>query len=133
MNIPTDAYSHKDTWTRRGESFGVEIVHWESYESYETGKHRWNVYGIVGEKHPIFKVLKAHDGYTFTAPLAFDMHGGITFFDVQEKLVKFGDDYNHHYDEYYTHQALPEHVREVFDEADALFQFLEQKSKEAQP
>lgn len=120
-----DKWKHKDTWSMRGEGCAVEVCHWNFYaenmQEYRVN-HKWNIYLVVGKKHPLYKTLSEHTGSDFDVPIPFDMHGGVTYFDNNTKdgYVKVGCDYSHYMDDYYNEAATPEAVPDIFAEAEQM-------------
>lgn len=108
-----EEFTKKEIWTKQGDFFSVEVVHWVSgaynHETYEKIgiKNHWNVYLNLYKKHPLFQRLDpSHDIY-YDQPLigGLDFHGGITFmewlYDVKGNPTrcKLGSDYGHLYDQ----------------------------------
>ena len=132
-------YTHKETWSRRGEGFLIEVVRWETmpkkkYEelkvkcSLDTGCFIWNVYCYIYPKHPLFSKLEKED--MFDCPID-NFHGGCTFSkwhrdaDGGITVKQYGCDYNHYQDDRFTQIENPERAYEVFHDAGELFNELE--------
>lgn len=132
-------YREKQTWTREGKHFGVEVVHWTSerpdeYEYSERGPHHWNVYALIGEGHPHFAKF---DGPALfqDATCVLPLHCGASYLGIFEarhaypdkpiRYVKVGSDYGHLHDHEFSHADNPEHAQIVFADADDLFTVLQ--------
>ena len=132
-------YIHKETWSRRGKDFLIEVVRWETIpkEKWEemrlrvgldTGRFVWNVYCYIYPKHPLFSKFEKED--MFGCPIE-NFHCGCTFAkwyrdEKSEVTCKtYGCDYNHLHDERFTYIEKPEMAISVFCDAEALFKELE--------
>jgi hypothetical protein len=121
---------HKDLWRRDGKNFCVVVSRHQGTADREKGPHRWAVYAYIYPEHPRFSRIKEEsmmseglDDLPFHGYCSFSQwhrsHGGI----VTSKQV--GADYDHLYDERYTHMATQDEARGVFRDASALFAVLE--------
>ena len=132
-------YAHKETWSRRGKDFLMEVVRWETmpkekYEelkakcSLDEGRFIWNVYCYIYPPHPLFNKAEKEDIYD--CPID-NFHGGCTFSkwhmgtDSGITSKQYGCDYNHYRDDRFTHIENPERAYEVFADAEELFKELE--------
>ena len=130
----TEEFTKKEIWTKHGDYFLVEVVHWTSpdydYITYEKIgiKNHWNVYLKLFKKHPLFGKLDfSHDVY-YNQPLigGLDFHSGITFmewlYDVEGNPIRctLGSDYGHIYDNM-EDIATEKDAWNVFRDADSLY------------
>ena len=142
-----DNWKHKDAWSRRGKDFVVEVVRWNAglpLPEFDEGGlgHRWNVYAYIHAAHPRFALIEPeHDrGYYQDAISDLPLHGGPTFwraaFTPGEVLGptiaawQVGCDYSHLNDDRFGYCATAEDAREVFDDADTLFDFLAAEARQ---
>ena len=123
----------KDEWHRHGKDCLVVVRHhtvipFAAFLS--DGVHRWCIYAYIYPKHQKFADF---DGKNIYQPATQNMplHGGCSFLrwhiDSETKeptSVQVGADYNHYGDDEFLHYATPEDAYEVFSDADALFDFL---------
>ena len=135
--------------------FRVELTCFLSSASADTGPFRWCLYARVFPSHPLYAELLEEaalsDDNTIpqwcSALRALPLHGGCTYASLQVEdsrpFVKFGSDYTHYQDEYFTklspeilqsHSLLPPesqdfaelpHYAELLRDAKALFEALE--------
>jgi hypothetical protein len=95
-------YTNKETWTRIGNSFAVEIVRWEARKLTGT-EYRWNYYCYIYPKHSLFEKLNEEN--MFGGSIIENLHHGCTFCqwarDKELKITskKYGCDYEHIWDE----------------------------------
>jgi hypothetical protein len=132
-------YKHKETWSRRGNNFLIEVTRWESMdkERYErlkkeigllTGRFVWNVYCYIYPKHPFFNKSKTED--IFDCPVE-NLHYGCTFAhwhnnkDGEVVCKQYGSDYGHYTDGEFAKIENPEDAYVVFNDAEDLFKELE--------
>lgn len=126
-----EVWSKSETWTRHASTFSVQVVHWEVSTplNKEDGRQRWNVYAIISDRHPRFKLIDGYDIWQ-EALQALPLYWGCTF--VQRNVsqystsVKVGSDYAHWQDEEYM-RATDEKTaaaRQVFADAQELYDFL---------
>lgn len=112
--------NHKDIWTFVYRGISIEIVHWGINEEY-CPKGKWNLYlyinpNNIGDKQlrKIFlpklrkvnwggKNNKIYDIYSCDLANNLDLHGGVTYLNVENvngrKILKVGCDYSHLYDD----------------------------------
>ena len=128
-------WRNKELWKCAVRDGDVEVVHWTRPEVGDwsvmsgEGPHRWNIYAIIREKHPLFARLTEDRLAKWDLP----MHGGATFHDEIEtrnafgthRALKIGCGYHRLGDERFTHMATAGDAREVFEEADRLARYLE--------
>ena len=136
MTVDMNNWRHKDEWRREGSGFQIVVSrHGVPVDDItDQGPHRWAIYAYIYPKHPHFD---AFDGTDFwqDATQVMPLHCGCTFLrnHVDEKLVttsiQVGCDYNHLHDDDYTFYETPEDAWTVFHDADALFAWLESRSK----
>lgn len=125
-------WSNKEIWTTRAGTFTIEVSRHES--GYGIDKHRWCVYAYIYPNHPLFKKIKGES--TFQGALgALPLHGGCSYLQRHYSharkctSVQIGADYNHLYDERYTFMATKEDAVSVFNDAEELFELLDQMAK----
>ena len=126
-----------DTWRRSGEHFLIEIYHYiaPGPESYDDGRHRWNVYAYVYPNHPHFKNFSGSAMWQ-DAATAMPFHAGPSFLrwfyddDGKPVSVKVGSDYHHLGDDHFSFMAAPLEASQVFDDADQLFDWLAARTQE---
>ena len=122
---------YTESWYEKSETFTVEVKHWISYGSFENGEfneekitNHWNVYLHVFPKHPFFDKFK--EQYN-NEPFLDTLHYGCTYFkfdrDASGKIMAkhFGSDYQHLHDEHYESVNNPKNAREVFFDAECLY------------
>jgi len=109
-------WKKREIWSVEAPTFDVEIHHWKHSPDFNV----WNVYAIIGPKHPRFR--RSSD-----ADEEMPLHGGVTF---QEQAYtnspgrKVGSDYCHCGDENFTMTSTLEGVPQVLRDALDLFRFL---------
>ena len=105
-----------EIWYMQAPTFEVAIHHWNHSADFSV----WNVYAIIGPKHPRFRRgSKADD--------ELPLHGGVTFQGQaygNSPGRKVGCDYTHYGDKLFQAARTPEEVPQVFRDAWDLFQFL---------
>ena len=125
-------WDHKDEWRQRGKDFLVVVSrHQEAPSPYhlDEGLHRWAVYVYVYPPHRLFASFKGPD-VRQPAVETFPLHSGPSLLrwhydGIGAPLsVQVGADYNHLHDTRFTHYATPDAAREVFRDADRLFDYL---------
>jgi len=130
MNEALEKYSHKETWSRRGKDFNIEVTRWE-YPSSDEPRYVWNVYCYIYPKHKLFGVPK--DEGMGDCPIN-NLHCGCTFVrwhrDKDEVISKqYGSDYSHIWDEAMDKIKDPGDAYNVFNDAEDLFNELEERNK----
>ena len=133
-------YTHKETWSRRGKDFLIEVVRWETINasklleikakipSYDTGRFIWNVYCYIYPKHPLFNKPQTED--MFDCPVK-SLNCGCTYArwsrdkDGEIQCKQYGSDYVHIWDEGMDKIENPEYAYRVFNDAEDLFNELE--------
>ncbi len=137
------AWLQREEWRKWGHgekpSFLIAVKHWLDRDpgvqldyvgSY--GPHHWNVYAYIYPSHPRFNRFKGNDHYQ-NATEDLPLHGGPTFLqyhfdkDMNVCAIQVGSDYGHSGDEYFSGAATNKDAREVFQDAEALFNFLQQE------
>lgn len=114
-----------DTWKTKGESFILEVVHWNK-ESDPT-INAWNIYVYFYPKFPGFDGFEDHICFN---DLPFDFHGGTTYcyhsHDKNGKVEykKYGCDYMHLYDDRFEKYSTLEEAYEVERDAEEILQAL---------
>lgn len=136
-----DTWQHKDMWKREGRKFLVQVSrHSASSVDLGDGENRWCVYAYIYPGHPYFDRFDV-DGPMFQdAACALPLHAGPSFFrahfDHKEKKytsVQVGADYNHLHDSRFGHMATRADAYEVFQDADALFDWLTHQTATPSP
>jgi hypothetical protein len=134
-------YKHKETWSRKGENFLIEVVRWETmtkevYEqlkkehSIDTGRFVWNVYCYLYKDHPKFNDSNTED--IFDCPVQ-NLNCGCTYVnwarnsDGEVVCKQYGSDYQHIWDDGFDKIEDPEDAYKVFNDAEDLFKELESK------
>lgn len=127
-------YDKIEHWVRRGRTFAVEVRHHICTLELH-GIHRWCVYVFLYPTHAKFREAMEPEFAVCSLPNA-PLHRGATFRRTHLNedgtdivSVEVGADYNHLHDERFTWMATPEDAREVFADADALFDWAEANSK----
>jgi hypothetical protein len=124
-------WKQKETWTRRGKGFSVEVVHWTSDMGDWRGPNHWNVYAYVHSTHPLF--AKFNDSWDLWQPATdgIPMHGGCTYLqghvgpEGEIRTWQAGCDYGHLHDDRFSYMATQDEAAEVFADADRLFAWME--------
>lgn len=133
-------WDHKDVWNKRGNGFLVEVYHYTQAVS-ESGcydadlGHRWNVYAYIYPQHPRFSQFAGPSLFQ-DATGGLSLHGGCSFlqypmYEGKVTCVKVGADYNHLHDTWFTRYATPEEAYEVFEDAQLLFDILQNQAAAA--
>jgi len=121
-----------EQWRRQGEGFVVEVYHCieQGPESYDDGRHRWNVYAYIYTDHPHFKNFSGPAMWQ-DAATAMPLHAGPSFlrwfYDDDGKKavsVKVGSDYHHLGDDHYSFIGTEAEASSVFADAAELFDWL---------
>ena len=126
-----DKYSHKETWSRRGEDFNIEVTRWE-YVSSEGPHYNWNVYCYIFPKHKLFDIPLTES--MSDCPVN-NLHCGCTLArwnkDASNEVMskQYGSDYSHILDDGMERVKDPGYARNVFNDAEDLFQELEARNK----
>lgn len=126
-----EVWSKSETWTRYASTFSVQVVHWEVSTPLhnEDGGQRWNVYAIISDRHPRFKLIEGYDIWQ-EALQELPLYWGCTFIQKSTmsfgQHVKVGSDYAHVDDEEYMRatEANTVAARQVFADAQELYDFL---------
>jgi hypothetical protein len=124
-----DQWSHKDEWKRHGNDFCVVVSRHEGSTYFGEGPNRWCVYAFIYPKHPYFKEFDQSGPMYQDAASAMPLHGGPTLlefpmYDGAVTSVKVGADYQHLYDDRFSHYATKDEAYEVFKDAEKLFDWL---------
>jgi hypothetical protein len=128
--VMTEApWDHKDAWRKRGQDFMVEVTRHNGTEDISEGPHRWAVYAYIYPKHPHFAEFDGPHMWQLAAT-CLPLHGYPSYleypmYEGKVTSVKVGADYHHLHDYHFTHYATPNEAREVFDDAQALFDWLQ--------
>jgi hypothetical protein len=129
-------FTHKETWSRRGKDFLIEVVRWESMteETYnrikneiglDNGRYVWNIYCYIYPKHRLFEGISGEGDCPVNV-----FHGGCTFEKWNTKLngevtsKQYGCDYNHYGDDGYTWMETPMQAITIFNDAQEIFEEL---------
>ena len=130
--INLSKWQHKDEWWQPGKDFLIVVKHHTTTLSSilpEYGEHRWSVYAYIYPKHRLFDSFQGNHMFQ-PAIEVMPLHGGCSSLrwhntDEGEKTsVQVGADYNHLYDDHFTHYAKPDEAQQVFADADELFDYL---------
>lgn len=128
-------WKKKEVWTKRNETFAVEVSRHEALPYSVCGKFRWCVYAYLYPNHPLFSEIKS--GKEYDPPICdMPLHGGCSFLDANRNdsggitSWKIGCDYNHLGDDHYTHMETKDDAMSVFMDAERLITYLsENKNK----
>jgi hypothetical protein len=139
MNFAKE-WSHKDEWRRSGEHFLVVVSRHavQVDEEFGEGPHIWCVYAYIYPEHPHFAAFNGPHMWQDAASMM-PFHRGPSYLDYpthegKVTSVKVGADYNHLYDDRFTHYATAEDAYSVFSDAQDLHYWLTAKSmKETAP
>ena len=127
-------WDHKDEWHRRGDKFLVVVKHHivvPSIVGALEGPHRWTVYAYIYPNHRLFDKFDGPKMFQ-DATLGLPFHGGCSFlqwhFDGNGNptSVQVGADYNHLHDDHFCDYETADDARQVFVDADSLFDHLAQ-------
>lgn len=122
-------FAKTTSWISRNflKYFDVEVKHRYSYQIFDNGPNQWFIYANIYKNHPIFKdiVNADYDSKIFDQ---FQLNQGCTFHNLNYdqngiSYVKFGCDYLHAGDEFYSHLE-PSETNPVFDHAKTLYRQL---------
>lgn len=120
-------------WYRGGDGFTIEIVcHLRGFDITGFGEYTWNVYVYLQNSHSLFhKIL---ENYHEDVSKYISFHGGCTFSEWSSSFLKeykkLGCDYIHFGDERFSFMSTPEEAKEIFDDADKLFEFFNNYKKD---
>lgn len=128
-------FNHQDIWRLRGDNFLVTVVRTivdvpPEYNFDNLGPNRWAVYAYIYPNHACFSRFD-DSGMHQDASRALHFHGGPSFFQFHydktgaKQSIQVGADYNHLYDEEYSHYATKDDAAEVFDDAVQLYAYLQ--------
>jgi len=124
-----NSWDHKDEWRRQGKDFLIVISrHSSNLVDHYEGPNRWAVYAYIYPAHSNFSSFKGPDMWQSATDIGF--HGGCTMlcyhYDESGKVmsIQCGGDYNHLHDGRFTDMGSSADAREVFSDADALFETL---------
>lgn len=127
-----DKWSRKEEWWRRGAGFLIVVKRHEEPKSacdFDEGPHRWSIYAYIYPSHALFNTFDGNDMWQ-PAALCLPLHCGPSFLrwhygeDGNPTTIQVGADYRHLHDARFTQYATPEQAREVFEDADRLFDHL---------
>jgi len=135
-------YRKVEEWKLEGKHFLVTVKHHTvdllpecgifSGEFSGEGPHRWCIYAYIYPEHPYFVKFDGSEDMCQDAALALPLHCGPSFMRAHQRFCsvaicsyQVGCDYNHLYDEHYTNMATQEEARSVFEDAEVLFDWLE--------
>jgi len=141
-----EGWNHKDEWRKRGKYFYIVVSRHEvevigndtSYNVFRMheGPHRWAVYAYIYPNHPLFKKFDSSERLSQPATEDMPLHGGCSKikyhvandatqdYPATVTSIQVGADYHHDADEIYTNQATAEQDSTVFNDAQALFDWL---------
>lgn len=135
-------WGHKDEWRLRGNDFMVVVSRHavEMPDAYRIdGPHRWCVYAYIYPKHPHFAAFSGDDDMLQEAAQCLPLHGGPSLmrmhWDKAGKALsaQVGADYNHLHDDRFTHYETRVAARDVFDDAETLFERLQRMAEDGKP
>lgn len=121
-------WDHKDEWRIRSKSFMVTVTRHnaeipEDRQHYE-GKNRWCVYAWIYTDNPLNEKFDSDSMFQEQCQ-ALPLHAGCSFFKRHENgTVQVGADYNHLYDDHFCHYETKEDARQVFRDAEELYEHL---------
>jgi len=135
----TDAYEHKDVWTRRAVTFCVQVSrHTATPHAPGEGPNRWCVYAYLYPTHPHFASFDG-DKIFQPAATALPLHAYPSLLERHRDAkgdvasIQVGADYHHLHDERFTDYATREDAAEVFRDAEDLFAWLSAPSETREP
>jgi len=136
-NVNPSHWDYKEEWHRLGAGFRVVVKRHqtESYRPANDGRQRWAVYAYIYPSHPIFSLFDGDDLFQMAAN-ELPLHCGASYLhwhcdtDGQRTSVQIGSDYDHLYDERFSHYRTKEEASEVFHDAKRLYEYLDAKEKE---
>jgi hypothetical protein len=111
-----------DEWRKKGNGFLVSVLYTKS----DVEENRWFVYAYIYPNHPLFEKL-TEEVILSPETRVFNFHGGCTFAQWHRTAnnviasKKYGCDYNHYGDDEYLCMETPEAAREIFEDAEALY------------
>ena len=125
-------WDHKDEWHKRGENFLVVVkrhsVEPSSFDP-DKGINRWAVYAYIYPQHKSFGEFNGPNMFQPSAN-ALPLHGGPSLLrwhyadDGKPTSVQVGADYDHLYDDHFSHYMGDSDAGEVFEDAARLFDYL---------
>lgn len=128
-----------EEWRKKGKDFLVSVYHWKklSFEYIENGcegektfDNCWNVYAYIYPDHLMFEELLNNK-----LILNEYLHGGQTFYrkhyDDEHNItsIQIGSDYLHLHDSYFRTLETEQDARDVFCDAEKLFDYLTEQNK----
>lgn len=124
-------WRRSEEWQRDGDGFRVVVKHTKNSPGpfSDRGPHYWYMYAYIYLWHPLFSTFTGPD-INQPATRALPLHGGPTYFQRHcppggtSTAVQIGADYRHDGDNHFTFASTPTQASEVFDDADALFDYL---------
>ena len=125
-------WDHKDEWRRRGKNFSVLVSRHTALADRETGPNRWCIYAYLYPMHPHFSVFDGHSIYQHAAEIM-PLHCGASMVDFPMRngkitAIQVGCDYHHLYDDVYSFIETKEDACQVFEDADTLFDWLQERN-----
>lgn len=135
---PSHSWRFKAEWKIGGENFLVMVTrHCEKpvvdADIYERqGEFRWCLYAYIYPTHRMFCEFE-NDSIHQKAIVKMPLHGGCSKLLKHQRgdiisAIEVGCDYHHIHDERFTYMATCDDAREVFDDAERLFNFLDKPS-----
>ena len=128
----TKAWDRKDEWRKHGKDFLVTVTrHNGSPLDTSEGSNRWAVYAYIYPKHPYFAKFEGPHMWQ-DATQSMPLHAGASLleypmYEGKVTSVKVGADYHHLHDDF-THYATQEDASEIFNDADKLFAWLQERA-----
>lgn len=126
-----DAWRVSNSWKQRGQHFTVEVKHWiaPGEATHDDGRNSWNVYAYIRYGHPLFAGFQGGNLWQ-EAATSLPLHCGPNFLewsygsDGKPICVKVGSDYHHLGDDHFSFIDSPSDAREVFRDAEMLYDWL---------
>jgi hypothetical protein len=127
-------FSHKDEWRMSGADFLVTVTRHSvnilpEYNYDNLGPNRWAVYAYIYPTHKLFTKFNGSDIFQ-DATSELPLHGGPSFLKFNydstgvKQSVQVGADYNHLWDDIFSHYKTKNDAPEVFVDAIKLFEYL---------
>lgn len=125
-------WAHKDVWSRRADTFSVEVCRHSVDSELRAGPHRWAVYAYIYPPHPLFDAIDPERGAWQPDLLDIPLHRLPSYWKVWQDAgeitsYQIGADYAHEGDDHYTIAATKYQAGSVFHDADQLFEWLKDR------
>lgn len=135
-----EKYRKTEDWKRNGAGFLVVVHHHTEPQSEEPacfdseGPHRWCVYAYIYPSHPHFAAFDGTETMHQEAAAVMPGHSYVSLLRIHTKQpdhaitsYQVGWDYNHDGDARFTRNATADEAYVVFQDADALFDWLSER------